>query len=354
MRKRLKLLLVACAAVVGLAATASALAAYKPVFLLNEASYSPGAQTSVELFIDIPAEHDATARVLLASPQGYSANLTAAPGTRIGTILEARVNARQLGGVLRGTGTVVVGNQTDPAIATASTRCTGTPTHGSVWVLNITISGQTLAVPMFVDSSATGVRITVCLPSPFIPENQGGARFGAQLLTADVILNNAITNPGDAGVFAWSGIFTPWVTGTGNLNVAGTVEARALLPHPYAIRIKVLKRKGNKLTIQGKVTSALPLAGERLFIYAGPSPSKLNPKPVGRTSKVKANGTFTFTRTAGKKVSYVEVDFGPADVTNGGCAGTSPAPGGCVSASLAFTFSNDLKLPKAKKKRKHR
>ena len=119
------------------------------------------------------------------SPAGYTANLTAAPGTKIGSVL-AVVKAKALGGALLPlAGDVVVANPTDPAIVAAATKCTGTPTHGTIWVLNTSLQGQTVAIPVFVAFS----RMYRGMHHPL--DVLGGVVIGIAALTAMVLVSRA-------------------------------------------------------------------------------------------------------------------------------------------------------------------
>src|SRR5215208_3208173 len=59
--------------------------------------------------------------------------------------------------------------------------CTGQATHAAVWLLNLTLAGQTLPVPVYVDRVTTGaetgfagLKLQVCFSSPDVPASAGG------------------------------------------------------------------------------------------------------------------------------------------------------------------------------------
>jgi hypothetical protein len=214
MKKSLRLALLACACFAGLALAGPAFAKYDPYLQIEQSSYKLGAPITADVFIGISDDADPTARLQIYSPAGYSASLAAAPGTKIGTVL-AIVKAKALGGALLPlAGDVVVANPTDPAIVAAATKCTGTATHGTIWVLNTSLQGQTVAIPVFVDQKGALVVQTVCLPSPDVPPAQGGATFGAQLVLADFTIKGVFRNAGSRNGYEWAGIYTPYVPGT--------------------------------------------------------------------------------------------------------------------------------------------
>ncbi len=238
MRKSFRLALVVGACFAGLAFAAPSFAAYAPSLIIEQSSYKVGAPSTVDVFLAIGQNDDPTAKMTIFSPPGYSANLTAAPGTKIGVVV-ARVKAKALGNALLTlAGDVLVANPTDPAIQAAATQCTGTTAHTTIWVLNTSLQGQTVAIPVFVDQKGPVVVQQVCLPSPDVPEAMGGAKFGAQLFAADFTIKNVFTNAGTKGGYEWADDFTPYTPGTGTPNPAGTLEARTYVGLPTTLTLK--------------------------------------------------------------------------------------------------------------------
>src|ERR1700741_2684809 len=89
MRKSFRLALLVGACFAGLAFAAPSFAAYKPSLIIEQTSYKVGAPSTVDVFLAIGTENDPgdpTAKMTIFSPAGYSATLTAAPGTKIGTV----------------------------------------------------------------------------------------------------------------------------------------------------------------------------------------------------------------------------------------------------------------------------
>jgi hypothetical protein len=360
MKKSLRLALLVCASFVGLAFAGPALASYDPSLTIEQTSYKLGAPATVDVFIAISEDADPTAKLTILSPAGYSANLTAAPGTKIGTVV-AIVKAKALGGArLPLAGDVLVANPADPAIMAASTRCTGTTTHNSIWVLNTSLQGQTVAIPVFVDQVGPLVRQQVCLPSPDVPQASGGATFGAQLVLADFTVKGVFTNASTTGGYEWSGIYTPYVAGstTGQVNAAGTVEWRTYVGLPTSLTLaKAKAKKGFKLT--GKLTIAgLNPKGIRLGIYAGkkqkPAPTATTSgtgKRVARTGALPATGKYSTARASVKFTTYFQTRF-ENYLTD--CTGPSPSglPVPCNGESIAAVTSNQVKATKPKPKKK--
>ena len=350
MRNPIRLLVLACVSFIALAVAGTALAAYTPRLIINQQTYRPGAAGGVEIFASIPQAHDATAKLMIIAPPGYTATLTQAPGARIGSVV-ARVKANALGGaILPLTGNVTVGNPADPTLQAAATRCTTTPTHQAIWILNLTLQGQSLQVPVYVDVIGGVIRLQVCLGSPHVPEAQGGARFGAQLVVADFTVLGVFRNATARGTYGWSGLFTPYVAGTATANAPGTVESRAIVPLPYGLTISRAKGTGVRLT--GTLTAAgRPLQSARPEIYAAPN-GRVQGRLVTRGSATNRAGRYNARRRAVTRATWFHAEFGPADLGAAGCAGQSLAPAGCVTSTLAPVISNTIKVSPPRKKRR--
>jgi hypothetical protein len=359
MKKSLRLALLVCASFAGLAFAAPALAKYDPSLTIEQSSYKVGAATTADVLVAISDDADPTAQLKIFSPSGYSANLTAAPGTKIGTVF-AIVKAKLLGNALLPlAGDVLVANPADPAIVTAATKCTGTPTHTSIWVLNTSLQGQTVAIPVFVDQAGPLVVQTVCLPSPDIPEASGGAKFGAQLVIADFTIKGVFTNAGKRGGYEWAGIYTPYNPGTATPNATGTVEWRTYVGLPSSLTLARAKAKrGFKLV--GKLSVAgLNPKGVRLGLYAGkkakPAPTATSlgtGKRLVRSGKLPATGKYSIARPSVKFATYFQTRF-ENYLTD--CSGPSPSglPVPCKGEDIAAVTSNQVKVTKPKKKKKH-
>ncbi len=357
MKKSIRLALLSGACFLGLAFAAPAFSAYDPSLIMEQTSYKLGAATTADVFIAIDPDADPTAQLKIFSPVGYNANLTAAPGTKIGSVV-ARVKAKALGGALLTlAGDVLVANPADPAIQAAALQCTRTATHSTIWVLNTSLQGQTVAIPVFVDKAGPLVVQTVCLPSPDVPEAMGGAKFGAQLFAADFTIKNVFTSAGTRGNYEWAGIFTPYTPGGATPNPAGTLEARTLVGLPTSLTLKRVKAKrGFKLVGQLKIAGVNP-RGVRLDLYAGkkkgPAPNAVSGgtgKRVARSGRLPASGKYTLSRPNVKFATFFQTRF---ENYTTACTGPSPSglPVPCREERIAAVTSNQIKVLKPKKKR---
>jgi hypothetical protein len=362
MTKSFRLALLSGACFLGLALAAPAFADYRPSLIMEQSSYKLGAASTADVFISIPQNDDPTARLQIFSPAGYSADLSATPGTVIGTVV-ARVKAKALANApFTLSGNVQVADPTNSTIQAAAIQCTGKSTHSTIWILNTSLQGQTVAIPVFVDQLGPLVAQTVCLPSPDVPPEMGGAVLGAQLFAADFTIKNVFKNAGATGNYEWAGIFTPYVPGGKTVNPLGTTEARTLVGLPSSLTLKrVPAKNGFKLTGQLKIAGINP-AGARLDLYAGkkkgPAPNAVSNgtgKRVASSAKLKSSGKYTLARRNVKFATYFQTRF---DNYTTPCIGPSPTggtiPKGCREERIAAVTSNQVKVLKPKPKKKHR
>ena len=360
MKKSIRLALITGACFLGLAFAAPAFSAYNPSLIMEQSSYKLGGATTADVFIAIDPDADPTAKLTIFSPIGYTANLTAAPGTKIGTVV-ARVKAKAIAGALLTlAGDVLVANPADPAIQAAATKCTGKTTHSTIWVLSTSLQGQQVTIPVFVDQVGPLVTQQVCLPSPDVPPEMGGAVLGAQLFAADFTIKNVFTNAGATGGYEWSGIFTPYTPGTSTPNPSGTLEARTYVGLPSSLTLKrATAKRGFKLVGQLKIAGVNP-SGIKLDLYsgkkAGPAPNAVSGgtgKRITRSPKLPASGKYSIARPNVKFATFFQTRF---ENYTTACTGPSPSglPVPCREERIAAITSNQLKVLKPKPKKKHR
>jgi hypothetical protein len=260
------------------------------------------------------ASDDPTAKLTFYAPTSYSATLTQSAGQTIGTVT-AQGTAADLGGALLPlTGTVQVraasgtylSGTTQVPISAAATQCTGTATHTAYWVLILQAAGQTLELPVFVDSPAAppqpgasasafaSTSIQACLPPPDVPAGTPGrATFGFKLTAVDFRVNNVFSYSG-TGEPRWRVLATPYTPGTGRPNAAGSVEAQSVVAFPRSLTL----RKPAVRPVRGVVTlrisgvANLPAgAPATLRLYRG-AKSASSPSIVLRKSGNAYTGTL--------------------------------------------------------------
>jgi len=242
----------------------------------------------------------------------------------------------------------------DPSKYTVqAAQCTGSPMHTAVWILQLEAAGQQLLVPAYVDAvtnpaeAALGsLKITVCLPSPYIPQSAGGAALGAKLVSATLHLTNVLVLPGQSGEYGWTLVATPYTVGTATVNAAGTVQARAFVRLPVLLSIGAkFVRKPKSYTLAGRLTENLTgLGGFSVQIFGGPSASKL--KRI-KTVKTKVGGTYSL-KVGAKATRYYQARV-VVPVRNAPCTGGVPGLN-CVSGTLDPWSARSRAVKAAKRK----
>jgi len=334
-----------------------------PSLTVEQSNYKLGGSPTVDFFIFSDPANEPIAKMSIFSPNGYSSNISQAPGTTLGQAV-AFVKAGKLGGsILPLAGPVVVGNPSDATLMAASQQCTGSSANQAVWVLDTQLQGQKVTVPDFVNKVGPYLVQQICLPAP------ANAAFQAQLVSADFNVAGVFTNASSAGTYQWAGDFTPYAGTTPN--PAGTVEWRTAQGLPGSLTLKQAKPKGKVAKFSGKLTlgiNGLNPAGIRLYMYGG---KKAKPAPtatsggtgnlLGRSKALKANGSYTFSvsfkriKAKKKPLRYVQARFENYGLV-GDCVGPSPTglPIPCKGTDLAPMTSNQVKvrLPKPVKKKR--
>ncbi len=340
MTGHLRTVLLAAAAVTTLVFANAAFAANTATISVWHTPMVLAGSDSTTIHVSIPQTTDGIAAVNIYVPSGYGATLGQAPGTSIGNV-DATALAHDGGLTLPLSGPVTT---EDPAKHTTDVCSPGT--NAAVWNMNLSVAGQTLVVPIYVNPTAGpatalgAYNLRICLPPWDVPLGTPGRAFnGAQLLDAKFTVNKILTTPTGAGVLKWETLFTPYTPGKGTPNAAGTFEARAFVPVPILLgaRVSYVKKK-NTWTLGGTATEGgLPLSGLTVKVARGLSATKLAVKSsakTGTTGSWKASGKLT-----PKKTTYFQVSasVGERDYTATGCQSplTPFAPAGCVTATLS-------------------
>jgi hypothetical protein len=228
-----------------------------------------------------------------------------------------------------------------------------------VWLLHVTVSGQTIDVPVYIDptsgtETALGAtKLVLCLSDPYDTAPASiRAPFGVKLINAKMTLNSGvITNPSSAGTFLWRATITPWNPATPAPDAAKTVEVQSIVTLPATATLKatvktkkVKKAKKNTVLLSGTVTAnGAPVAGASVAIFAGT-------KKVA-TVKTNASGGFSTTLALTKAATFTATaTVAQSDTT---CVTPLPAsqvPGGCASATIGgYAVSSNAAAAKPKK-----
>ena len=362
----MKKLFAAGAAVCALAFAQGAFAANTATIAVSHSPMVLAGSSSTTIHIAIPQTTDPMAAINIFVPNGYTLNTTQAAGTTIGSV-DATAFSRDAGLTLPLSGNVTADN---PASHTSdSTQCAGTPNSQAVWILNMSVAGQAIALPLYVNptvgaQTALGkFRLTICLPPPDVPVGTPGrSAQGAQVLDARFTVNSIFTTPVSAGTQVWESLFTPYTPNTGKVNAAGTFEARAIVGIPATVSIaKSYTVKTNTWKVAGKVTEGgQPVVGASVRIARGATGASL---PKSSTAKTNSGGTYVASgKLSPRKTTFFRASVTVAERPNAvGCAQALPttiAPAGCGSATMAGWSAQSavVKLvpPKIKPKKKHK
>jgi len=338
MRRPFRAVLVGAAAVTALTFANAALAA-------NTGSLAVSAESQKTTFtVALPQTNDPPAAINIYSPTGYTVNLNQALNTAIGSVA-ATAYSFDNNLTLPLSGTVV---NDDPAkYADVSTLCARTPVSAAVWILNLSVAGQTLPVPVFVNATTGaeqalgGYKFSICLtPGDVPPGTPGRAAAGNQLLAADVTVTGVFTTPTGAALNKWEALVTPYTPKRGTVNPAGTFELRAFVPSAITVGLSPkYSKKTRAFTLTGRVSEGGKAAdaGTSVVILRGTTAA--NVKRVA-TVKTGATGTFKYSgKLAPRKTTFFAATASAAerDYTATGCQQplTAVAPAGCVKATLA-------------------
>jgi len=336
-RKLLFLFSLACA----LAGAPSAFADTQEL-LVTPYGTAAGAKADTDIDLFVPETAAPTAKIAVYVPAGFNLDLSGTPGTKIGDA-SGEVLAKALGGTkVSLTGTLTVDDPAKYTADAAALACDANP-HAAVWLLTLSGSGQSLGIPVFVDrttgadAALGGFVLEACLASPDLPADQGGAPFGAQLISVSLETTGVVVNA-QSGSPVWKGFITPYTAGTGTVDPTGVVEVRCIEPLPHTItKLKaVYSKKTKKVTVTGVLMAGgkpRPDVHVRFAAGASLNPNALKPWAVATTN---AAGAFSIVKPLPKKLyvfGYVNAYF-----TLNCTTGPSTAAKGCVRENTSGEF----------------
>jgi hypothetical protein len=338
---RLVVLTVVAAIALGFGSTA--FAAYDPSLLVAGTSHALNGAGPVVIGVGQNENDDATGVATIYSPRGYGVTLTQAAGSTLGS-LSGTVKVGALGGArVDIQGTV----RTDNPATHVSNACSP-GLHEAIWILEFTLAGNQLRLPMYVDRVTAGpeaafasARMRVCLGSPYHPP-PAGAQAGASLIVAAFSVRGVFTNPGTRGSYPWNAVFVPWTPGaaTPTLNTANAAQSTSItrLPVQLSLTAKRQRRgpRGKRRTF-ARVTACLTESGQairgvRVNILAGATARRARRVAFGRTN---SRGCVIRTIRVRTRALFIRASTSvPArDATAGGCQPTIAAR--CTDVSIA-------------------
>jgi hypothetical protein len=265
MKQLLRLLAVAGATLGALVLSGTAMAAYtSPRLDILNPSERVGGGGPLTIRVSQDRADDATFRLVIYVPQGYTSSLVPQEGAQIGTA-SAQIIATSISNdaVVPVTGRIV-GDSFTPAKYPTGFGCVfGGPPTGTidgVWVLELTAAGQTLRVPMYVQTITAGPeaafasgKLTTCLPSPYPEAGAARATLGAKLINAQLTLPSLFANPATGGAYRWRTLWTPYTPNSASPNPAGTVEAQAVDVIPVQLAFASARYRNGRIFVTGSL-----------------------------------------------------------------------------------------------------
>ncbi|MDQ4029748.1 MAG: hypothetical protein M3168_01770 [Actinomycetota bacterium] len=335
MKPRLTLLL-AATALVALALVDSAMAAYTTprLSITNPAEKTSGSGRVTIRFAQAK-EDDATFRFQIYVPLGYTTSLVPTAGQHVGTAA-AIVNATGIAAdaLVPVTGRIV-GDTYDATRYPAGAACVGDPAIQGVWRVELAAAGQTLIVPMYVQTITSGPlaafasgRLTTCLASPYPEAGPARAALGAKLVSTTLNVRGVFGNPTSPGAYRWRALATPYTPHSAAPNSRGSVEIQALDTVPVALTAAArVDHRLNRVTLSGRLTEDA-VGASRAVVQI------LRGGRVVKSEKTKAGGTFAtaLRLRPGRYTLKIRARRGNADLGSGACAQTfAPLP--CIAAT---------------------
>jgi len=293
--------------------------------------------SATTIHVSVPQSSDPVAQLNIFAPAGTAASLGQAAGSTIGSIPNATAYSYDTTLTLPLTGAVIVSSLAQVGAA-SYTPCIGSATPAAVWLLHLSVAGQTLDVPMYVfqtagaETALGAYKLTTCLPPPDVPAGTPGrAAFGAQLLDAEFTVTGVFT----PGAGAWETLITPYTPKTGQPNAVGTFEARSI-PGKGSITLKAkLNPKTHVVSLSGTVGGA---GSGTVTIYRG---------AAAISTATASNGTFkASTKLLGKKPVTYSAKVS-SDQSQTACSPALPAtvaPAGCASATVGAVSATSNKV----------
>lgn len=298
MKQLLRLLAVAGAALGALVLSGTAMAAYTtPRLEILNPSQRLGGGGPLTVRVTQNRADDATFRLLIYVPQGYVSSLVPQDGQQIGTV-NATINATAISpdALVPVTGRIIGDSSITPADQQAAAPCLSglqVSQIDAIYILEMTASGQTLRVPMYVttvtqppEAEYASGRMVACLPHP------SQATLGAKLVSANLRFNGIFTNPSTGGDYRWRAFWTPWSANPPFLpNAAGTVETQAVDRIPVQLALSRAVVRNGRLLLNGSLLeNRVGRVGARIQIYVGRTARGVKLRTTVRT---RARGVYS-------------------------------------------------------------
>lgn len=335
---------VALAAALALASPASSSAASPtiPLFEFHENAHLLGdsADISFDAFnLDSALSPE---RFAFSFPQAFGVAFGQAPGMNLGTAaVVTRISAG--GPTTEFDGQVVVMDPVAFATSPVAQAC-ASGSHTAVWQLAVrSQGGQSLSIPVAIDSNATGYEFAMCFDDE--------RAQGMQVSEVYIELNDFVRNPITPGQYLFDGVVTPFGT-DGKPNAPSTYEIRAYSVLPQTLTATATYNRVTKIfTVSGvSKLNGKPRDDVSVNIYAGASQDTSTMKSLG-TATTRANGSYTLSKKVATAPKFM---VGTIDHYYHSICPNPTQPGGCVSDTTdgRDTFVTPVHVVAPKKKKK--
>jgi hypothetical protein len=336
MKRRISTVAAGLAGLVAVIAVPSALAAYTtPKLEVRQTG------TTTVFRLTQSASDDPTALVRVFLPTGTAVTTSQAAGTRLGRA-SALLKLHDLGGAeVPVEGNVVVAPPGQVPAATQQ-RCLQGATPLATWVLEVSIAGNTVPVPLWVVPSSGALSalgpafIAACFTSPYLTVAQGGLTGRPQIVNAEFAIQG-VFSPATGGAFV--AMLVPWVVGTSTPNVTGTIATPATVGSGTVT--VAARRRGVGATVTGRVTQGgQPRAGAAVTILGGPRANRLR-----RLGRVQTGTTGAFSFRASSGVFFRTNVVAASGAAPAACTALAPAiaPVPCVNPTInGFTTQSRI------------
>lgn len=299
MTRTLRYFVSAAAGVSALAFAGGASAAYNPSLLIAGTSHVLSRGAPVVIGVGQGENDDATGVATIYSPRGYRITLTQPGGATLGGLAGVvkvggdRFNVE--GTVKTDTPANYVNNTCSPGM------------HQAVWVLEYTLAGNPIRVPIYVDrvtaapeSAYASARMRLCLESPYLPPPPGRQAVASVVLVAFSV-RSVFTNPGTRGSFPWNGVFVPYTPGTGTLNQANAAQSTSSVRLPVRLTMSAKRQRRGKRTF-AVATACVNEAGQgvrgiTVVFRGGPTAATANGSRARRIGSGRTNARGCVTRS---------------------------------------------------------
>ncbi len=311
------------------AKTASA-DSYYPLLTVSADAHSLNAADDLTFNLEYLSSAGQAGKVTIQTPRGFNASLVQAVGTNLGAaglgVLPAGTNisAAPSAPITVFKGSLVVADPNAFAADPVAQAC-APGHHTAIWSLSLeNVRDGSLALPVAVDASRGGYKLTICLEAV-----QAASKEGEYLYFTP---NEIFRNPAQHGLYLFDGVVTPF-SDTDAATTPSSYEIRAYETLPQVLTATPNYDPATKtLTVTGKAVADNRLVkGASVELYAANSADAINWKDLG-SAVTGADGSYSFST----KLNSLHYTYLYANIEGGNqpaCPGTSSQPAGCASTS---------------------